>query len=165
MQPLSNYREHPVDNLFYSVVTSVGVVTAGAAFALGCEFKTVDRLGINSFLFVFNFAGYNLRHSHIWLAWPGFAGYLLGSPAYHQIHHSYDECHINKNLGFLFSVWDWLHGSLYMPREHEDLHFGLGDGTEPEYSSVLRLDYLPFLRLDRNSRATEETPETEAPST
>ena len=88
MQPLSNYREHPVDNLLYTAVTSlaIGLTTAGAAALLGCRFEIVDVLGINAFLFLFNFAGYNLRHSHIWLAWPGFAGHLLGSPAYHQIH-------------------------------------------------------------------------------
>jgi sterol desaturase/sphingolipid hydroxylase (fatty acid hydroxylase superfamily) len=153
MHPLSNYREHPIDNGFYSLVNgiSLGVSAASAACLLGCELRTVDVLGINVFHFAFNFLGYNLRHSHIWLRWPSWLGYVFGSPAYHQIHHSVDVSHRNRNFAFLFPVWDWLLGTMYLPREREPLRFGLGDGTELDYNSVFALYAHPFERIARGA--------------
>jgi sterol desaturase/sphingolipid hydroxylase (fatty acid hydroxylase superfamily) len=154
MHPLSNYREHWIDNLFYALVTgvAVGALAGGSTHLHGREIASIDVLGINAFVFLFNALGYNLRHSHVWVAWPSWLGYVLGSPAYHQIHHSYDPRHIDRNFAFLFPVWDWLFDTLYMPRERERLHFGLGDGSEGEYDSVLRLYFLPFARLAQRWR-------------
>jgi sterol desaturase/sphingolipid hydroxylase (fatty acid hydroxylase superfamily) len=153
MHPLSNYREHPVDNFAYALVngTALGAASAGAAAFMGCELGVVEVLGINVFHFAFNLLGYNLRHSHIWLAWPSWLGYVLGSPAYHQIHHSIDPRHIHRNFAFILPIWDRIFGSLYLPREPEPLRFGLGDGTEGEYDSVLKLYWLPFARIARGA--------------
>jgi hypothetical protein len=30
-----------------------------------------------------------------------------------------------KNLGFTLALWDWLFGTLYLPREREKLEFGM----------------------------------------
>jgi sterol desaturase/sphingolipid hydroxylase (fatty acid hydroxylase superfamily) len=153
MHPLSNYREHPVDNFVYasSHGVSLGIATAAAALMLGCELEAVDVLGVNAVHFAFNFLGYNLRHSHVWMRWPSWLGYVLGSPAYHQIHHSCAPQHADRNFAFLFPVWDWLFGSLYLPGERETLRFGLGDGTEGDYASVLDLYLLPFARIARGA--------------
>lgn len=152
MHPLSNYREHPVDNLFYALTSGLALGSTGAiaAFGLGCELGEIGVLGINVFFFLFNFAGYNLRHSHIWLAWPRWLAPCFGSPAYHQIHHSTAPEHHDRNLAFLFPFWDRLFGTQHLPgREPEPLRFGLGDGSEPEYHSIWRLYTLPFARLAR----------------
>jgi sterol desaturase/sphingolipid hydroxylase (fatty acid hydroxylase superfamily) len=155
MHPLSNYREHWVDNLFYALVHgATSGAAAGVAFHLhGQPVGVLEVLGVNAFVFVFNAAGYNLRHSHVWLAWPGWLGWVLGSPAYHQIHHSVDPRHLDKNFAFTFPIWDRLFGSAYLPGEPEPLRFGLTDGSEDEYRSVLRLWFLPFAELLRRPRA------------
>lgn len=155
MHPLSNYREHWVDNLLYALFAGIGVgaLAACAARIYGRPVAAAEALGVNALLFVFNLAGYNLRHSHVWIAWPGWLERLLGSPAYHQIHHSADPRHVDRNFAFVFPVWDWLLGSRYLPgREPEPLRLGLGDGSEGEYRSVLRLYFLPFARLWRRRR-------------
>jgi len=166
LHPLSNYREHPVDNLSYALAngTVVGITTAGVAGLMGCELRTVDVVGVNLFHFAFNFLGYNLRHSHIWLAWPSWLGYVLGSPAYHQIHHSTDPRHLNRNFAFIFPIWDRLFDSLYLPREPERLTFGLGDGSEADYDAVLKLYWLPFARIARGAHRAPIAAETSAPS-
>jgi sterol desaturase/sphingolipid hydroxylase (fatty acid hydroxylase superfamily) len=46
----------------------------------------------------------HLRHSHVWLPFTGLVGRVLHSPAHHQIHHSTDPKHFDKNLGFAMSV-------------------------------------------------------------
>jgi len=150
MNPLSNYREHGVDNLLYALATGVagGAVAALVFYLRGHDSApVVNVLGVNVLVFVFNAAGYNLRHSHIWVAWPGWLGYVLGSPAHHQVHHSCLPQHVDRNFAFMFPLWDWMFGTLHLPREPEPLEFGLGDGTEDDYTSVTRLYVLPFVRV------------------
>jgi sterol desaturase/sphingolipid hydroxylase (fatty acid hydroxylase superfamily) len=151
LHPLSNYREHWVDNLLYALAhgATAGAATSLAAWLVGRSAGPLEVLGVNALVFAWNAAGYNLRHSHLWVAWPGWLGWVVGSPAYHQIHHSVDPRHLDRNFAFLFPVWDRLFGCAYLPREPEPLRFGLAGGGEDEYRSVLRLWLLPFAELLR----------------
>ena len=148
LHPLSNYREHPVDNFLYAVVTggAAGMALSSFEFLFGAQplALLVPILGIGVFAFAFNFLGYNLRHSHVWLRWPGFLAYLFGCPAHHQIHHSCKPQHINKNMAFMFPIWDILFGTYYLPDEKEEMTFGIGDGSESMYRSYLSIYWLPF---------------------
>jgi sterol desaturase/sphingolipid hydroxylase (fatty acid hydroxylase superfamily) len=82
---------------------------------------------VNVIDFSWNITGSNLRHSHVWLAYPGWLSRILISPAMHQIHHSEDKRHHDKNMGNIFAFWDWMAGTLYVPKGYEPLRFGLGD--------------------------------------
>jgi sterol desaturase/sphingolipid hydroxylase (fatty acid hydroxylase superfamily) len=92
MHPITNYREHPVDNVLYIVGTGLvtGMLAGISIFLFGGVFSPPAILGVSLLAFAFNFLAYNLRHSHIWLKWPGRINYLFGCPAHHQVHHS---CH------------------------------------------------------------------------
>jgi hypothetical protein len=61
------------------------------------------------------------------------------------------------NRGFGLAVWDWMFGTLYVPREREELVFGTADGTEKDYSGVWQLYWLPvrqaFAQLRRSPDA------------
>ena len=51
------------------------------------------------------------------------------SPAHHQIHHSNNPIHFDKNLGNCLAVWDWMFGTLHVPsKERENLVFGIEAG-------------------------------------
>jgi len=158
MTPITVYRMHPVDDLLSG--TFVGLLTGlvHAVFmhiygAAGVEF-TVFKLNLGVFLFYL--LGYNLRHSHIWLAYPGWLSHLLISPAQHQIHHSDAPRHFDRNIGFIFAFWDWFAGTLYVPRGREDIRYGLYAGEHRDYDSVWKLYALPFRKcavlLRRNAR-------------
>ena len=155
LNPLSNYREHPIDNVVYAAVLAIGAGTTAGVFQslFGVEPSLVNILGINSGAFLFNISGYHLRHSHIWLRWPGPLAYLFGCPAHHQIHHSCKPEHINKNMAFIFPVWDLLFGTFYLPKQREELVFGIGDGTEAEYKSFLSIYFRPFTELFNRRRS------------
>ena len=63
----------------------------------------------------------------MWIAFTGLAGKLLQSPAHHQIHHSDNPAHFEKNLGFALAFWDWVFGTLYIPaKTPEGIVFGVG---------------------------------------
>ena len=84
-------------------------------------------LSINIFGFAFNFLGSNLRHSHIPLSF-GFFEKLFISPKQHQIHHSQNISHFDKNYGVSLSIWDRLIGSLVTSDQvSQKMVFGLSD--------------------------------------
>ena len=132
MHPLTNYREHPVDNLLYNIVNSAlgGVLLGLSYFLFGQKFSPPAILGWNVLAFVFIFLAYNLRHSHIWLRWPGKLIYVFGCPAHHQVHHSCHPDHIDKNFAFMLPIWDVIFGTFCWPETNKDVKFGLGKGEE-----------------------------------
>jgi sterol desaturase/sphingolipid hydroxylase (fatty acid hydroxylase superfamily) len=146
LNPLTNYRFHPVDRiplgLFMGLLT--GLVKGGFAFAYpgGIAEMTAVNVGV---LLLFNLSA-NLRHSHIWLSYGWHLSHVLSSPAQHQIHHGSAPRHIDKNFGLMFSLWDWIAGTLYVPRAREEIRFGLSGREHEEYDSLWRLYSLPFIK-------------------
>jgi sterol desaturase/sphingolipid hydroxylase (fatty acid hydroxylase superfamily)/creatinine amidohydrolase/Fe(II)-dependent formamide hydrolase-like protein len=145
LNPITLYRMHPVD-LF---LTGLGVaVLSGLAFAMffyltGKELSPYTLFNLNIVVFVFYLAGYNLRHSHIWLNYPAWLSRIFVSPAQHQIHHSSDPKRFDKNMGLIFSFWDGLFGTLYIPRTFEKLKFGLSRVEQNPFISVRDLYLMP----------------------
>lgn len=129
MTPITVYRKHPVYDLFSSILRGVAYGSVqGVLLALFFGSVSVSTIiGINAFYFLFNLAGANLRHSHIWLSYGCFLEHILISPAQHQIHHSRAPAHHNKNYGEVLAIWDWMFGTLYVPQGAERLEFGLAD--------------------------------------
>ena len=65
---------------------------------------TVD--GKNILFIVFLWTIGHLQHSQFWIPFRGVWGNLILSPAHHQIHHSRDPAHYNRNLGSVLAIWD-----------------------------------------------------------
>ena len=57
--------------------------------------------------------------------------WLLCDNRYHRIHHSMDPNHHDKNFGAMTPLWDWLFGTLHMPRSDEWPEVGLKEVGEP----------------------------------
>jgi len=155
LTPLTVFRFHPVDDAL-NVASIVGIVGAFDGVLLGLFPTAVVHqtlFGVNAVLFVFYVGGVHLRHSHVWLAYPRTVSQVLISPAMHQVHHSVDPGHHGKNLGLIFSVWDRVFGTLFIPTSRLELRYGLGDGEETEFSSVRRLYWLPFVKAARLFRS------------
>ena len=131
LNPVTVARKHPVYTLIAGFTRGILIgVTQGLLLGLvigKIEFSTI--LGVNLFYYVFNVAGANLRHTHIWLSYGRLIEHILISPAQHQVHHSIEPKHFNKNYGEVLAIWDWMFGSLYIPSGQEELVFGLADGT------------------------------------
>lgn len=162
MTPITVARMHPLDDLLSMVCSGTFAGAAQALFlhALPGGPTGLRLYGVDAALFAFYLLGYNLRHSHVWIGWGPRLSHLLVSPAMHQCHHSVAERHWDKNMGFMFAWWDWLAGTLYVPAGREPLRFGLSatSGEEREYRGVLRLWFLPFLKLARAHRVALRAP-------
>jgi len=85
-------------------------------------------LGVNIFVFSFHVAGSNLRHSHIGIQYWPWLEKLIISPAQHQLHHSLDFRHYDKNFGATLALWDWFFGSLHYSEDVDGLVLGVDEG-------------------------------------
>jgi sterol desaturase/sphingolipid hydroxylase (fatty acid hydroxylase superfamily) len=149
MTPATAARMHPVEELFDVLVAGA---TIGAAYGfldylLGEAGTPFTLFEINVFLAIFYFSAFHLRHSHVWVRYPVWLQHIFICPAQHQVHHSVDRKHWDKNMGFVFAFWDWAFGTLYAPKGKEELTFGLG--TEEDggsWHSVRALYCLPFVQ-------------------
>jgi sterol desaturase/sphingolipid hydroxylase (fatty acid hydroxylase superfamily) len=125
---MTNYRVHPVDTVVFYNVLAVFVGLAGGVltYLLGPASDPFALSGTNLILAGFLFATIHLQHSHLWIPAPGRLGRVLLSPAHHQLHHSTNPQHFNKNFGSCLAVWDWLFGTLQIPtRKRQRLTFGI----------------------------------------
>lgn len=161
LNPVTFYRMHPVDLFLTGLVAAL---LAGLAFAgffyLTNEVPTVfEVMGLNIIVFIFYIFGYNLRHSQIWLSYPVWISHFLVSPAQHQIHHSTDTKHYDKNLGLIFAFWDKLFGTLYIPKGFEKLSYGINKKNPNPFRNVKDMYIQPFQNAWKLIRPNKETHE------
>ena len=147
LNPVTLFRMHPVDLFLTGLVVAVfnAIAFAGMFYLTGNELSPVRMFGLNIIVFLFYLFGYNLRHSHMWLNYPAWLSRILISPAQHQIHHSSDPKHYDKNFGLIFSFWDQLMGTSYIPKKYEKLNFGLSPENPNPFKSVADLYIKPFV--------------------
>jgi sterol desaturase/sphingolipid hydroxylase (fatty acid hydroxylase superfamily) len=154
LTPVTVYRVHPVEDFVTACVMAVLSALGVSAYTAiaGSDVRIVTISGVNIIVFAFFLVAFQLRHSHIWLAYGPVLGRVFISPAQHQIHHSIDPKHWNKNYGFLFATWDLLFRSLYVPRQQEALQYGVPGINPQDFSSVAKLYFLPFAKAARTLR-------------
>lgn len=128
LTPLTVFRMHPLDTyVFGNILAIVAAVTNGVgAYMFGDTTYQYALSGSNIILVVFVHAYVHLQHTHMWIAFRGLLGRIFLSPAHHQVHHSANPIHFNKNLGSCLAIWDWLFGTLHLPsKTPEKLTFGV----------------------------------------
>lgn len=146
LTPLTVYRVHPMEDLVTGVVGGFSTAILGVFYSAagGHETGILTIFGVNVILFGFLLFGGALRHSHVWLSYGPVMSKIFISPAQHQIHHSVDPKHWNKNYGLYFAVWDWIGKTLYVPRQHEKIQFGVPGYDPADYATIPRMYLLPF---------------------
>lgn len=152
LTPVTLYRAHPVESIMaiFRNSLSLGTSTGIFIFLFGSSFSLWTLLGINGFGFLFNLVGANLRHSHIPLSF-GPLERLLISPIQHQVHHSKDESHYDKNFGVSLAIWDAFFGTLVFSKQVGKIKVGLNE----RFRTSLWHHYKdPFLALLPKKRPT-----------
>lgn len=149
LNPVTQYRLHPIEliiNNFKNIIV-FGVVTGMFSFIAEQQVNKILFLGANAFSFLFLFWGANLRHSHVKLKYLPFLEYIFISPTQHQIHHSDNPKHFDKNMGAKLAIWDWIFGTLVRSKDVKKLKFGLGKEDNVNYNSFLKNIYMPFKNI------------------
>ena len=137
LSPLTNFRLHPVEMIKFTNILALflGVASGLLSALFGARISGFSIGDRNAVLLVFTLLVLHLQHSHLWIAATGAWGRILLSPAHHQIHHSMDLAHFNKNFGSYLSIWDWMFGTLCLPtRERPRLTFGVSPAGPAQHS-------------------------------
>jgi len=128
LTPLTSFRMHPLDTWMFGNILAVTAAIANGFvnYLFGDTTYQYALSGTNILLVVFIHLYVHLQHTHMWIAFRGVLGRVFLSPAHHQVHHSTNPVHFNKNLGSSLAIWDWLFGTLHVPsKKREKLTFGV----------------------------------------
>jgi sterol desaturase/sphingolipid hydroxylase (fatty acid hydroxylase superfamily) len=130
LTPLTNFRVHPIYGWIFANILAVSAATANGLgnYMFGDTAYQYALSDTNIILVLFIHAYVHLQHTHMWISFRGALGRILVSPAHHQVHHSANPKHFNKNYGSCLALWDWMFGTLYVPaKQREPLVFGVTD--------------------------------------
>ena len=160
LTPLTGLREHPVDTLLFGNVISlcVGVAHGVVAHMTGAGPWLLWQT--NVLLLGYFITLQHMRHTHVWLPFTGALGYVLQSPAHHQLHHAADPAAQGRNLGFGLSIFDALFGTLLLPRMAAPEHYGLPE--EDRASSLREFFFAPFERPAPEDKVSALPPQSAA---
>lgn len=114
---LSAARVHPLNTVLLRSAQVVPLLLLG--------FDPIVLAGVSPFFGLYAL----LLHARVpWTYGP--LGYLIASPAFHRWHHSQDV--VGKNFAGLFSAWDLLFGTFYLPRKIRPGPVGVANFSLPE---------------------------------
>ena len=149
LTPLTNLRFHPVDVIFQNLwsVPATGFVVGLYGYWFPKGVVEISILGMSAAYFLGSIFGL-LRHMHIRVGFGPITSLIFSSPAMHQLHHSSEPRHFDKNFGFILSLWDTIAGTNYIPAADEEYTLGIGDEGRA-FHGVRALYFYPFLALAR----------------
>jgi sterol desaturase/sphingolipid hydroxylase (fatty acid hydroxylase superfamily) len=159
LTPWTAFRVHPVSELIKApfIAAFVGLSNAVFLYLFQGTIAEVTVLGVNAlYLLAYTIGAYHLQHSHVWLIFPRGIREILCSPAMHQIHHSKEPKHRDKNFAVTFTFWDRMAGTLYMPQDEEKdrLQLGVDDADQAELKTLWQLYATPFRHaIERHFRS------------
>lgn len=148
LNPLTQYRIHPVELIMNNAraILVIGFLSGIFDYLSADEVNKLTIWGVNAFSFLFLIFGANLRHSHIRFSYFNPLEYIFISPFQHQIHHSTNPKHFDKNMGSKLALWDWMFGTLVRSNEVGEISYGLGQEDEA-YDSFWKNLYKPFANI------------------
>ncbi|MBD8066760.1 sterol desaturase family protein [Devosia sp. PTR5] len=140
-------RVHPLDDLLNRIWDGV---IPGIAFGIwtliALDPVEVTIFGINVYVIRNILMMDFVRHTHLKISFGPLDNVIL-SPHWHQLHHSVDPRHYDKNFGLLFSFWDRMFGTACVPKPDEEFRFGLMDKDHSDYQSLFGLWVLPLKKM------------------
>jgi sterol desaturase/sphingolipid hydroxylase (fatty acid hydroxylase superfamily) len=130
---LSANRFHPVNHYISSIFNLI-ILTAIIADPFVSATAMLMRASYGLF------AHSNLRISY------GFLNCVLVSPLFHRWHHSDSEFAFNRNYSAVFSLFDLIFGTFYLPEDKKDPNtFGFFGGELSQ--GLIQQTIYPFLKL------------------
>jgi sterol desaturase/sphingolipid hydroxylase (fatty acid hydroxylase superfamily) len=139
LTPLTNFRNHPIDSIVfgYMLAMFIGGASGLLAWLFDGNVHSYSVDGKNILFIVFLWTIGHLQHSQLWIPFSGRWGRLVLSPAHHQIHHSNDPRHYNRNFGSVLAIWDGFFGTLEIPSpENPRLAYGAAGPDEDPHSTT-----------------------------
>lgn len=148
LTPVTAFRFHPFELIVagVAVALTLGPLVGLYKFLYDTGIFATASFLVGSLLFLWLITA-NFRHSHIKIHYPEFISKWVVSPAMHNLHHSSEPRHFDKNMGFIFSFWDRLANTYYLPEKDEQYGFGIGQNEDKEYESIWKCYTRPLREI------------------
>ncbi|PLP55794.1 sterol desaturase family protein [Mesorhizobium loti] len=147
MVGITKDRVHPLDDLMNRAWDGVIPGTCFGIWSLiALNPVEIAVFGVNVYVIRNILMMDFVRHTHLKISFGPLDNVIL-SPHWHQVHHSVNPRHYDKNFGLLFSFWDRLFGTHFVPDPDEELKFGLMDRDVRDYQSLYGLYVLPLKKM------------------
>jgi sterol desaturase/sphingolipid hydroxylase (fatty acid hydroxylase superfamily) len=148
LMPLSNRRVHPWQEVVEELPANlaVGTLVGPLAYGLGLDVQDAALTGVDAYFVANLLTFYHLRHSHIPMSFGWLERWLV-SPAQHQLHHSTDPRHWDRNFGGVLICWDRLFGTFLPAEPNTRLCVGLHRAEQLHYDTVAKLYLTPLRRI------------------
>ncbi|MDJ0390004.1 GNAT family N-acetyltransferase [Roseomonas sp. E05] len=147
MVGITKDRIHPLDEVMNRAWDGIVVGTVyGVWLLFAVDPVEAAIFGINVYVLRNILMMDLLRHTHLKVSF-GPLNHLVLCPHWHQLHHSADSKHFDRNFGLMLSVWDRLFGTQAVPVHDESFTFGLGPRESLRYQSLYGLYVLPLTRM------------------
>lgn len=121
---LVNTRAHPVDIVFTRLCGLMPIYFLG----LGRPGSGAEEFGPALFTVVGTTWSFFIHANLRWRL--GWVEYLVSSPCFHHWHHSRDTF-LNRNFSPMLPFFDWLFGTLHLPRSGWPEHYGIRANEPP----------------------------------
>jgi sterol desaturase/sphingolipid hydroxylase (fatty acid hydroxylase superfamily) len=150
LSPVTSFRNHPLEPQLYTICHSLTIAPPLAVMAtvttIGMAELLVLLFAVNTAVLLVTFN--HLKHSHLQIS-LGPLDRVLISPHMHQLHHSTKVEHWDKNLGIVFSLWDWLFGTAVRADPRIPVIYGIGRGeaVDAQYRTLYGLFILPLVNM------------------
>ena len=141
-------RIHPIHDVMNRVWD--GLITGPVyGFRLFIPFDPVEFtiLGFNVYVLRIITMDF-VRHTHLKVSFGPLVNQIILFLHYHQLHHSTDPKHSDKNFGLMLPIWDRTFATLRVPKPNESLPFGLGSESG-DYQSTFGRYVLPLRKTCR----------------
>lgn len=123
--------------------SATGGAVSATTIAVSFTVTLIMVLGANAIKFALNMVGANLRHSEVPLRYWRWLENIVMSPAQHQIHHSIDSMHYDKNFGVGLALWDRAFNTHCHSLPNQKLRYGIVQ-TQRHPHSLTTLYLQPF---------------------
>ena len=142
MDWIGNFRFHWTESVIYGLFRYLPLMALGVDPRVGMAAAAIGTtIG-------------HLNHSNLNLSW-GPLRFVLNSPRMHLWHHEAElRGAAGVNFGIVFSLWDWLFRTAYLPREALPARIGYS-GDERTPRALLWRFFVPFL----DQRTHPQTPD------
>ncbi len=129
LNPMTVLRTHPVEAIVFALRGALvqGLCIGVFVFCFSEKVTLIMILGANALKFAFNAFGANLRHSEVPIRYWRWLENILLSPAQHQIHHSIEPRHHDRNFGVALACWDRWFGTHCHSEPDQSLRYGLSN--------------------------------------
>ncbi len=154
LTPWTLFRQHPIEFFGLNIIPAVigGAFTGAVLYATGSQVHPGMVAAVATAAYIAFFVIDVFSHVHMPISY-GWLNRIVLAPVMHNLHHSMEPHHWDKNNAVILTLWDWMFGTLYLPKKGETWRWGCNEeeyGPNNPHKTLKGFYFDPFVTLWRH---------------